>query len=286
MKDSYFRDVKRFVLVLMGGLLLAVNISTFVHSANLFPGGFAGVALLLQEVFAIYLHVHVPYSVLVYAFNLVPVIIGFRCIGHKFTVFSVVMIVVSGFMTDLLPDYNLTDDMLLCSVFGGILNALAVTLCLLADSSSGGTDFIAIFVSERTGKSAWNAIFLFNCTVLLVAGVLFGWDKALYSIIFQFTSTQAINFCYKKYAKTPLLIITDNAEAIYEVIKRITNHTATVFEGRGEYSGKIHEMLYTVVSSSESGKLEKEIRSVDPNAFINVLQSKEIIGRFFRRAND
>nr|MCR4823260.1 DUF2179 domain-containing protein [Treponema sp.] len=136
------------------------------------------------------------------------------------------------------------------------------------------------------GKSAWNLIFAFNCIVLAIAGLLFGWDKALYSIIFQFTSTQAINFFYKKYAKTTLLIITDHADSIYSVIKELTNHTATVFEGKGEYSGKSHQLLYTVVSSSESGKLEKAIRTVDPNAFINVLQSKEIVGRFFRRAND
>ena len=65
-----------------------------------------------------------------------------------------------------------------------------------------------------------------------------------------------------------------------------TNHGATVFEGKGEYSGKTHKLVYTVVSSDESGKLEREIRATDGNAFINVLASKEIVGRFFKRAND
>ena len=82
------------------------------------------------------------------------------------------------------------------------------------------------------------------------------------------------------------MIITDLSDEVYAVIKELTNHTATVFEGKGEYSGKKHKMIYTVVSSSESGKLEKAIRSVDSNAFINVIQSKGIIGRFFKRAND
>ena len=286
MRTSFLQDFRRLLLVSAGGVLMAFNISSFVHSANLFPGGFAGLALLLQEVFLNYWGIHLPYSLLTYAFNVFPVIIGFKFIGKKFTLFSVVMIFLSGIITDLLPNYNLTDDMLLCSVFGGIINAFAVCLCLFANSSSGGTDFIAIFIAERTGKSAWNAIFVFNCIVLVIAGLLFGWDKALYSIIFQFTSTQAINFLYKKYSKTTLLIITDLSDEVYAVIKELTNHTATVFEGKGEYSGKKHKMIYTVVSSSESGKLEKAIRSVDSNAFINVIQSKGIIGRFFKRAND
>lgn len=284
--SQIFHDARRLFLVLAGGVLMAVNINSFVTSANLFPGGFAGVTLLLQNIFREFFGIRLPYSLVVYSLNVVPVIIGFKFIGKRFTIFSVVMIFVSGLLADIFPRWNLTSDVLLCSVFGGIVNAVAVSCCLFGESSSGGTDFIAIFISERTGKSAWNIIFAFNCVVLAVAGFLFGWGKALYSIIFQFTSTQALNFFYKKYAKTTLLIITDKADEIYAVIKELTNHGATVFEGKGEYSGKTHEMIYTVVSSDESGKLEKKIRSTDPAAFINVLQSKEILGKFFKRATD
>ena len=91
---------------------------------------------------------------------------------------------------------------------------------------------------------------------------------------------------YKKYAKTTLIIITDRDQEIYQIIKNKTNHDATVFQGKGCYAGTEHKMLYTVVSSQESGALEKAIRNVDPSAFINVIQSKEIIGRFYKRAND
>lgn len=280
------RDFRRILLVAVGGLLMAVNIKTFVSSASLIPGGFSGVTLLLQNVFLQFFGVKIPYSLILYAFNIIPVVIGFRFIGKKFTLFSVVMIVLSGFMTDMIPKVHLTDDPLLCSVFGGVLNAIAVSFCLFADSSSGGTDFIAIFISEKTGRPAWNYILCFNICILVLAGLLFGWDKALYSIIFQYASTQSINLIYKKYSKTTLLIITDKEEEVYQTIKLMTNHDATVFTGKGSYSGKERKMLYSVVSSSETGNLERAIRKIDPNAFINVLQSKEIIGRFFKRAND
>lgn len=283
------RDIKRFLLVVLGGFLMAVNIVTFVHAGELFPGGFTGITLLLQDIFERFFGIHLPYSVVVYAFNVIPAWIGFKFIGKKFTIFSVVMILISGLFTDILSGVewlHVTSDVLLCSVFGGILNAVAVVCCLFAESSSGGTDFIAIYISEKTGRSAWNIIFGFNCVVLVVAGLLVGWDKALYSIIFQFTSSQVTTILYKKYSKITLLIITDKSEEIYQKIHELTNHGATVFEGRGEYSGKNHKLVYTVVSAAESGNLEKELRTVDPAAFINVLESKDILGKFFRRQPD
>lgn len=284
--NSFFCKIKRLALVLVGAAIMAVNIKTFVHSGNLFPGGFTGLALLIQEAIQKFSGHSVPFSVLVYSLNVFPVVIGFLWIGKKFTFYSVVMIVVSGLLTDFFPGFYLTQDVLLCSIFGGILNAVSISLCLLAGSSSGGTDFIAIFIAEKTGKSAWNYILAFNVAVLLTAGILFGWNAALYSIIFQFVSTQALNVLYKKYEKTTLLIITDKDEEIYKIIHEKTNHDATVFVGKGCFKNVEHKLLYTVVSSQESGALEKLIRKTDPNAFINVLQSKDIVGRFFKRAND
>lgn len=286
MSNDFFSDAKRLLLVILGGVLMAVNINTFVHSANLFPGGFSGLALLIQEVFFVFFKIKIPYSALTYLFNVFPVIIGFKFIGKKFTVYSIIMIFISGILTDVIPGFNLTDDMILCAVFGGIINAVSISLCLFAGSSSGGTDFIAIYLSEKTGRNAWNYILAGNICILLTAGILFGWTASLYSIIFQYVSTQALNLMYKKYAKTTLLIITDHDEEIYHVIKSRTNHDATVFDGKGCFRKAHHKLLYTVVSSQESGSLEKAVREADPNAFINVIQSKEIIGRFFKRSND
>lgn len=92
------------------------------------------------------------------------------------------MIVVSGILTDIVPSFSVTEDILLISIFGGLINALAISLCLFANATSGGTDFIAIFLSEKYGIDSWNYIFAGNVVILGIAGALFGWDKALYSI--------------------------------------------------------------------------------------------------------
>lgn len=280
------KELKRFVFIVLGATLMALNISVFVHTAHLLPGGFSGVSLLLQDTFAKYFGIKLPFSILVYALNIFPVYIGFRYIGKKFTLYSVLMIFLSGLLTDIIPDMHITDDILLCSIFGGIVNAVAINFCLMADSSSGGTDFISIFVSEKTGKSAWNYILAGNVCVLIISGFLLSWNGALYSIIFQYVSTQALNFLYKRYEKITLLIITDKPEEIYKIINDNTHHDATVFSGKGCYQGAEHRMIYSVVSGSESGNLEKLIRIADPEAFINVIRSKSIIGRFFKKNMD
>lgn len=285
-RKEILRELKRLLLIILGSLITAFNINTFVKSANIIPGGFSGLALLIQHIVNKFFNVNIPYSALTWTLNAIPIYIGFRFIGKRFTFYSVVMIVLSGILVDFVPGLSLTNDVLLCAIFGGIIDAVSIYCCLMADSSSGGTDFISIYISERTGKSAWNYILAGNCCVLLTAGIFLGWNAALYSIIFQYVTTQGLNFLYKKYKKTTLLIVTDKAQEIYKIINQKTHHDGTILKGKGCYQGAEHEILYSVVSSSESGKLEKEIREADPEAFINVLESKEIIGRFFKRTND
>jgi uncharacterized membrane-anchored protein YitT (DUF2179 family) len=277
---------KRIALVLAGALLTTINLNTFVHTANLFPGGFSGLALLIKRSLYIFRALTVPYSVLYLTFNIFPVYISFRYIGKKFTLYSLLMIVVSSILADILPSFNVTDDVLLCSVFGGLLSGLSTTLCLSADATSGGTDFVAIYFSEKHGKDMWNYIFAGNCCILGAAGLLFGWKSALYSIIFQFTATQVLNMLYRRYQKTTLLIVTDNPDKLYTVIHEKTNHDATLFQGTGCYKKSEKSLLYTVISGDEVHKLSQELHKADPAAFINVLQSKGILGNFFIRPNN
>lgn len=99
--------------------------------------------------------------------------------------------------------------------------------------TSGGTDFIAIFLSEKYSIDSWNYIFAGNVVILGIAGALFGWDKALYSIIFQYTSTQVLHVLYKRYQKQTLIIVTKRPEDVYEAIAEITHHDATLIKGDG-----------------------------------------------------
>lgn len=285
-KVELLRELRRIVLVVVASFIIAINIKSFIRAGNLIPGGFTGITLLIQQIGMEFLGVSIPFTLVNFLLNIVPAVISFKFIGRKFTGYSCLLIVLSGILTDILPGYPITDDILLASVFGGIIYAFAASLCLFADATTGGTDFIAIFFSEKFGVDTWNYIFAANVIVLLIAGMLFGWNEALYSIIFQFTATQVLHLLYKRYQKQTLFIVTEKPNQVYEKIKSITNHDATLFKGIGCYRNQECNMLYSVVGSDEIRKVISEIREVDEQAFINVMKTEQVTGRFYKRPND
>ena len=196
------------------------------------------------------------------------------------------MIVLTSVLTDIIPSMPLTDDVLLICVFGGIINGFAISLCLLGRATSGGTDFIAVAVSERLNVDAWNYVLFGNAVMLGIAGLLFGWDKALYSIIFQFASTQIVRMLNPRYKRTTLFIISDRSEQIYEQIKDLTHHGATLFQGTGLYNGEPRSMIYSVIAGDEVKKIARQVRQIDPKAFINILKTDQVAGNFYQRPHD
>lgn len=277
------KDLKTLAILTLGAAIYAFNLRSFVNTGGLFPGGFAGITLLIQRIGSQFFHVTIPYSLVYLPLNIVPAYIGFRFIGKRFTIFSFYVVLLSSFLTDLLPDITITYDTLLISIFGGILNGVSISVSLLAGASGGGTDFISIYFSEKRGIDTWNYIFLGNVCILTLAGVLFGFDAALYSIIFQFCSTQVIQMLYKRYQKDTLLIITSKPREVYEQIRISTHHDATLIEGEGCFEEAPRHILYSVVGRGEVDRLMQEIRAIDEKAFINVIQTEQVNGRFYRQ---
>ena len=276
----------RFVAVSLASLIMALNINTFVHTGGLLPGGVSGLTLLLQEVFSKFLHISIPYTPINILLNAFPVYIGFRFLGKKFTLFSCWMIILTGILTDILPSYVITQDTLLISIFGGMINGFSICLCLFVDATSGGTDFIAMYLSEKNGIDSFNVPLIINAVILTVAGFLFGWDKALYSIIFQYATTAVIRVLYRKYQRATLFVVTDNPDAVCKAIYDNLNHGATVLEGEGSYEHQERKVVYSVVSASESGKITKIIKEVDPHAFVNILKTERLLGNFYKKPTD
>ena len=278
-------EIKRYGCAVLAAVIFAANIKTFVRTGGLYPGGFSGLTLLIQNVFQQFLGIALPYTLINVLLNAFPVFIGLKFIGKKFTLSSCCVIVLSSVLTDLFPSMLITYDRTLIALFGGLINGLAVSLCLIGNTSSGGTDFIAIFFSEKYGRDIWNYILCGNAIMLLAAGLMFGWPNALYSIIFQFTSTQVVQMLHQRYKKHTLFIITQKPQEVYEEISHLTNHSATCIEGRGCYSNEGTNMLYSVVSREEAKILVKKVKEVDPSAFVNIIKTDYINGRFYHKTD-
>lgn len=279
--------VVRVLAITTYALLAAMNYKSFVYAGDLFPGGFAGITRLIQRIALEFAGVALPFAPVNLLLNAVPAVASYKLIGKRFTLYSCLAILLTSIFTDLIPTVPLTEDILLVAIFGGLINGFAGSLCLRVRVTAGGTDFIAIALSERKNIDAWNYILAGNAVMLVIAGLMFGWDKALYSIIFQFTTTQVVRLLDPDGKRVTLFIVTnpDCAEEVYHQIQ-LTRHSATRFDGTGLYNGAPCVMLYTVIGSSQVRQLTKNVQQVAPHAFVNVVRTEKIVGRFYRMPRD
>lgn len=281
-----FREGVNLSIISFAALMCAFNLNSFVDTASLVPGGCAGAALLIIRLVHKFMHIQLAYSVVFLPLNAIPIYLGIRFLGKRFTIYSIYYTVLSSLLTDALYQIPITYDKLLICIFGGIINGTVGLLCLWAGGSGGGTDFVSIVLSELKGINAWNMIFIYNAIILGIAGYFFGWDKALYSIIYQFVTTQLYQNFYKRYSQRTLLVITDMPESIYDKIRILTHHDATLFHGEGFFMGRKRQLIYSVIGADQVTMLVKEIRDIDPHAFINVMRTERLEGRFYSRPRE
>ena len=287
-KIGPWREVgKRLLVITIYSIIMALNYKSFVQAGDLFPGGFTGLTRLAQRCAQEFWGVTLPFAPINLVLNAIPAAVSFKLIGKRFTMYSCLAIVVSSIFTDLVPSVPVTEDILLICVFGGLVNGFAISLCLRGRATSGGTDFISIALSQQYDVDAWNYIFMGNVVMLAVSGALFGWDKALYSILFQFASTQVIKLLDPSGRRATLFIVTrrETAQAVWQQI-RDTHHSATLFQGTGLYDGEERVMLYSVVGGNQVRALIHRVRQTDHHAFVNVMRTDQVAGRFYRAPRD
>lgn len=277
---------KKIATICVAATLMAVNIKTFVRTGGLYPGGATGLTVLIQRAAEMWFHVELPYTIINLLINAFPIYIGLRFVGKKFTLYSCLMIFLTNILTDLIPAYAITYDTLLISIFGGLINGFVISLCLLSNTSTGGTDFISIYLSQKKGMDSFNIVLGINAVILCAAGLLFGWDKALYSIIFQYTSTQILHTLYKKYQQNTLLVVTDKPQEICEMIYKVSHHGATILNGQGAYEQRERQIVYSIVSRAECKKVVDGVKEIDEKAFVNVIKTERIMGRFYQVPNE
>lgn len=286
MKATLKKDSIRLIVVLLAALLMAMNIQSFINAGGLFPGGAQGLTIVVQRIVLKYTGISIPYSPVNIILNIFPIYLGFRYIGKRFTIFSMIMVLANGFFVDIIPAHAITYDPLLIAVFGGMLNAVAICMCLMVDATSGGTDFISIYLSQKKGVDSFPFILGINTVILLIAGIYFGWEKALYSMIFQYVTTQVLHILYRVYQQQTLFIITDKPAEVCDLIYRVSNHGATLMHGEGSFEHQNKMIVYSVVSASDTRKLIPAIKEIDENAFINSIRTDEVRGNFYLRPRD
>ena len=262
-KNKHLRYVITFFAVLCSSLLQTFVIESFVHSAGLLSGGFTGVAILIDRAASLY-GGSISTSLALVALNLPVAVLCYRSISPRFTLFSLLQVGMTSLFLKYFSLPPIFDDILLSAVFGGFLMGISIVLALKGNASTGGTDFIALYVSNKTGKSIWSYVFMFNACILCIFGYLFGWLYAGYSILFQFISTKTVETFHHRYERLTLQITTQKAEEIMAAYVSGCRHGMSCVKAVGGYSHKDMSVLHTVISSYEESDIVPDLAGGPP----------------------
>lgn len=271
--------------VIGSALLQAFAMNMFMEPVQLLPSGFTGIAALLSKI-AEAAGIRLSTSFGMVALNIPVAIFCYQYIGKKFVLFSMLQVVLSSIFLQVLKSEPLFDDVLLNICFGGFLYGLAISIALKGNASTAGMDFIALYVSNRLGKSIWQYVFIFNCGLLCIFGALFGWEHAGYSILFQFIATKTIDNFYHRFKRVTLQITTQKPEEVVREYISSCRHGVSVVEGYGGYSKKKMSLLHTVVSTYEVHDIMMHLKGIDPAIIVNVMPTETFIGSFYQKPLD
>lgn len=283
---NFKKDIIMLFWVCLSATIQAISLTSFSMPQKLYPAGFSGISRIICDLTQDFIHITIPFGVVYILLNIIPTVVVFKTIGRRFTIFSIIQYgLVSIFSGIFKPIISVSDPILL-SLFGGIINGIGVGLALSHNASSGGVDFIAIFVSNRFHRSIWNYVMYGNIFVLSIAGLIYGWDRALYSIILQFCSTQVVQRLHNRYTMKTLTIITDKPDEVVASVLRRTRHGITEVNAEGAYLHQKKTMLYSVVNSFQTREVIQSVLEADEHAFINIQTTERIIGNFYQKPLD
>lgn len=276
------RCIITLAAVVASALLQAFTMNTFMAPVHLLPSGFTGIATLIENI-AELLGGHFSTSLGMVLLNIPVAVFCYKHIGKKFVLFSMAQVVMASILLKVVPSNPLFDDPLLNICFGGVLYGLSVAVALRGNASTAGMDFIALYVSNKIGKSIWQYVFMFNTGMLCLFGYLFGWEYAGYSILFQFISTKTIDNFYHRFKRVTLQITTQKPAEIVNAYIHSFMHGISVTECYGGYSGKKMSLLHTVVSSYEVQDVLHLLEEVDDKIIINIMPTENFVGGFYRK---
>ena len=276
-----FRNLVTLCAVILSGFMQAAIIQVFMRPLNLLSSGFTGVAILVEKITSTYFGFTFSTSLGMLVLNIPIALFCCKSISKRFTFFSLLQVIIASFFLKVIHFEALFDDRLLNIIFGGLLYGMQAVIALKANASTGGTDFIALYISNKKNKSIFSYVFIFNACLLIIFGMMFGWENAGYSILFQFISTKTIDTFYNRYARMTLQITTSKPDAVIQCLIKNYRHGLSRVDGIGGYSGRNISLIHVVVSSYEVGEMVALMRTVDPHVIVNVMKTENFYGGFY-----
>ncbi|KYC97222.1 YitT family protein [Heyndrickxia sporothermodurans] len=280
--DSLSEHIKKLVIVFIGAILNAFAMNYFLKPANVYASGFTGIAQLLSKIITQFTPLNVSTGLLLFLLNIPVAILGWRKIGKMFTLYSFISVIFMSLFLEIIPIQKSSNDILLYSIFGGVISAAGVGITLKFGASTGGLDIIAMVLSRMKDKPVGNYFFILNAGIIITAGAVYGWDKALYTLLSLYASTRVIDAIHTRFQKLTAMIVTKKSDELKKAIHGKLVRGITMIPVKGAFSNEERQMLMIVITRYELYDLEHIIKDVDPQAFTNIVQTTAIFG-FFRK---
>jgi len=266
---------------LLYGFLSAIAVNFFFQPGHVYSSGATGLAQILSVLSQRFIGFTIPVSLTFYAINIPLMIVAWYQIGHKFTIFTFITVSMSSLFIQLVPVVTVTNDPIMNALFGGVVMGTGIGFALRSNISSGGTDIVSLTIRKRTGKNVGSISFFVNGTIMLIAGLTFGWKYALYSMITIFVSSRVTDAVFTKQKRMQAMIVTSHPDAIVEKIHKKLNRGATIIHNaEGTYNHQEKAVLLTVITRAEFNEFKYIMKKADPQAFITISENVHIIGYF------
>lgn len=273
-RHPYRNLLTKYLFLFIGSILTAIGLEIFLIPNNIIDGGVVGISIMLS-----YLSKY-PLGLFIFFLNIPFLFLGYKHIGKTFvlsTLFSISSLAI--WVTVLHPIPGLTEDLMLAAVFGGITLGIGVGLIIRYGGSLDGTEIIAIILDKRTGFSVGEIVMFFNLFILSSAGLIFGWDRAMYSLIAYFIAFKMIDITIEGLEEAKaVMVISEKSEIIAEKVMARLGRGVTFLNGKGAYSGEERMVLYLVVTRLEVAKLKVIIDEIDESAFVTISEVHEVMG--------
>ena len=272
--------VSRILFMILGSILAAIGLEIFLLPNNVIDGGMTGISIIASHVTKVQL------GMFIFLFNLPFVIVGYRQIGKTFalsTVFSVICFSIG--VSVLHPVPGITQDILLATIFGGIILGAGVGIIIRNGGSLDGTEIVAIILEKRTPFSVGEIVMFFNLFILGSSGFIFGWDRAMYSLIAYFIAFKTIDITVEGLNELKaVIIVSDKNKDISEAIMARLGRGVTLLDGKGAYSGDKTNVIYVVLSRLEITKLKDIVNGFDDDALITITSVEGTGKRYKKKA--
>ena len=271
-------NVLSFLLITLGATLAAIALEIFLVPNNIIDGGIIGISIMISYI------TKVKLSILTFVLNIPFLILGYKQLGKSFLIKAAyAMLVFSILLEQFKPVPELTNDILLATVFGGLLLGIGVGFVIKFGACLDGTEVVAILINKKTSFSVGQVVMFLNFFIYSTSGLLFGWDRALYSILTYFITFKIIDMVSEGFEQAKAaMIITNHGEEIANSIYKHLGRTVTMLEGEGLISGK-KVVLYAVVTRIEIPELKRIVAADDYSAFVTITDVNEIVGKHIKK---